>query len=115
MSIFVANVISTCLASSVPWSQVSDFRRCSGSVLMVAKRPSRTAVALWSSGRWTSIVYRVWRSTKVAIAERQFDPKIKSPSQCPGTVSYTHLRAHETDSYLVCRLLLEKKKKQDNL
>src|SRR5664279_482176 len=25
------------------------------------------------------------------------------------SVSYTHLRAHETDSYLVCRLLLEKK------
>src|SRR5680860_551797 len=23
-----------------------------------------------------------------------------------GSVSYTHLRAHETDSYLVCRLLL---------
>src|SRR5664279_1150114 len=29
-----------------------------------------------------------------------------------GPVSYTHLRAHETDSYLVCRLLLEKKKKK---
>ena len=28
-------------------------------------------------------------------------------------VSYTHLRAHETDSYLVCRLLLEKKKNTD--
>src|SRR5680860_805426 len=28
----------------------------------------------------------------------------------PTPVSYTHLRAHETDSYLVCRLLLEKKK-----
>src|SRR5664279_5875529 len=28
-------------------------------------------------------------------------------------VSYTHLRAHETDSYLVCRLLLEKKKSSD--
>src|SRR5665647_3812287 len=27
----------------------------------------------------------------------------------PVPVSYTHLRAHETDSYLVCRLLLEKK------
>src|SRR5665647_611947 len=26
----------------------------------------------------------------------------------PAAVSYTHLRAHETDSYLVCRLLLEK-------
>ena len=24
-----------------------------------------------------------------------------------GTVSYTHLRAHETSEYLVCRLLLE--------
>src|SRR5665647_3746718 len=30
-------------------------------------------------------------------------------------VSYTHLRAHETDSYLVCRLLLEKKKKQKQI
>ena len=28
-----------------------------------------------------------------------------------GTVSYTHLRAHETVLDLVCRLLLEKKKK----
>src|SRR5678809_1149608 len=27
-----------------------------------------------------------------------------------GTVSYTHLRAHETGRNLVCRLLLEKKK-----
>ena len=27
-----------------------------------------------------------------------------------GTVSYTHLRAHETCADLVCRLLLEKKK-----
>ena len=26
-----------------------------------------------------------------------------------NAVSYTHLRAHETDQYLVCRLLLEKK------
>src|SRR5664279_280875 len=32
----------------------------------------------------------------------------------PSAVSYTHLRAHETDSYLVCRLLLEKKKKTSN-
>ena len=28
------------------------------------------------------------------------------------TCLYTHLRAHEPDSYLVCRLLLEKKKKK---
>ena len=30
----------------------------------------------------------------------------------PDTVSYTHLRAHETVLDLVCRLLLEKKKKK---
>ena len=30
-------------------------------------------------------------------------------------VSYTHLRAHETPEHLVCRLLLEKKKKTNNL
>src|SRR5680860_1646313 len=30
------------------------------------------------------------------------------PVISPRSVSYTHLRAHETDSYLVCRLLLEK-------
>ena len=30
----------------------------------------------------------------------------------PASVSYTHLRAHETGRNLVCRLLLEKKKKK---
>ena len=33
---------------------------------------------------------------------------IKS-SRTSETVSYTHLRAHETEADLVCRLLLEKK------
>src|SRR5665213_4371704 len=32
----------------------------------------------------------------------------------PTPVSYTHLRAHETGRNLVCRLLLEKKKKTQN-
>ena len=32
------------------------------------------------------------------------------PEGSPDTVSYTHLRAHETGRNLVCRLLLEKKK-----
>src|SRR5664279_2452637 len=36
---------------------------------------------------------------------------MKPGSVIVDPVSYTHLRAHETDSYLVCRLLLEKKKK----
>src|SRR5665648_1111147 len=33
-------------------------------------------------------------------------------AQGVSTVSYTHLRAHETRHELVCRLLLEKKKKK---
>ena len=32
-----------------------------------------------------------------------------NPGNTPNTVSYTHLRAHETRHDLVCRLLLEKK------
>src|SRR5664279_1846213 len=38
---------------------------------------------------------------------------IANPSSLIGSaaLTYTHLRAHETDSYLVCRLLLEKKKR----
>src|SRR5665647_2760401 len=35
-----------------------------------------------------------------------FDQTLAKTTRDP--VSYTHLRAHETDSYLVCRLLLEK-------
>src|SRR5674536_386033 len=34
------------------------------------------------------------------------------PLRDPEPVSYTHLRAHETPEHLVCRLLLEKKKKK---
>src|SRR5680860_1280218 len=55
-------------------------------------------------------------------APERSDPLTVRPGRVPGrtraerairrpdrrAVSYTHLRAHETDSYLVCRLLLEK-------
>src|SRR5664279_1968158 len=38
-----------------------------------------------------------------------FDAAVKDYDKVLEPVSYTHLRANETDSYLVCRLLLEKK------
>src|SRR5665647_3315703 len=41
--------------------------------------------------------------------DRPPDPEPQGQRGLPRPVSYTHLRAHETDSYLVCRLLLEKK------
>eukprot|EP00825_Cyclidium_porcatum_P004223 TRINITY_DN11964_c0_g1_i2.p2 TRINITY_DN11964_c0_g1~~TRINITY_DN11964_c0_g1_i2.p2 ORF type:complete len:117 (-),score=12.83 TRINITY_DN11964_c0_g1_i2:6-356(-) len=37
---------------------------------------------------------------------------LRNPVDTNITVSYTHLRAHETRHDLVCRLLLEKKKKR---
>ena len=37
-------------------------------------------------------------------------PGIKYVARTLAAVSYTHLRAHETEADLVCRLLLEKKK-----
>src|SRR5450759_3809306 len=45
------------------------------------------------------------------IVRAQLDRSAESPSASAsaGTVSYTHLRAHETRHDLVCRLLLEKK------
>ena len=41
---------------------------------------------------------------------RNGDTLMARITPCP--VSYTHLRAHETPEHLVCRLLLEKKKKK---
>ena len=42
--------------------------------------------------------------------ERKKKYDFSTPYTISGTVSYTHLRAHETRHDLVCRLLLEKKK-----
>ena len=50
-------------------------------------------------------------SRTVTLLELLEDPENLNRIYQTVTVSYTHLRAHETDSYLVCRLLLEKKKK----
>src|SRR5678816_3038078 len=46
-------------------------------------------------------------TTEAMVAERPKEDEPKAPGG--GTVSYTHLRAHETPEHLVCRLLLEKK------
>ena len=54
-------------------------------------------------------------------SQQQLDMAVPDPEFCRQwgasafvidveTVSYTHLRAHETSAHLVCRLLLEKKK-----
>jgi len=51
-------------------------------------------------------IYRIVDNTAKAVnLPKKFSPHRIRP------VSYTHLRAHETKANLVCRLLLEKKKK----
>src|SRR5680860_1052763 len=60
------------------------------------------------------------RPTRVAeTSEPGLDPSATGDDKLviagESSVSYTHLRAHETDSYLVCRLLLEKKQKTKNI
>src|SRR5678815_5540427 len=47
-------------------------------------------------------------TSAIPASDRRREPGIAGA--CIGTVSYTHLRAHETPAHLVCRLLLEKKK-----
>ena len=49
----------------------------------------------------TAVTGKVKPGSKAAKRRKSF---------CARTVSYTHLRAHETSLHLVCRLLLEKKK-----
>src|SRR5680860_511000 len=50
-------------------------------------------------------VYNPAAAPRHAARSRCRRPPASARSATP--VSYTHLRAHETDSYLVCRLLLE--------
>ena len=58
-------------------------------------------------GRWKSEGEFI--NVRPFVSEKEKNGKIDEASDV--SVYYTHLRAHETDSYLVRRLLLEKKKK----
>src|SRR5665648_1276402 len=87
-----------------------------GSEMCIRDRPNNSqAQDLFSNGtkkcNSTSIIYRVtsWVSlTKTPGCQLEpYGPEYPTLE----SVSYTHLRAHETRHDLVCRLLLEKKKK----
>src|SRR5664279_1750841 len=89
--------------------------RSRGSVVRTGRRSDLTEIRQWRCPR-----RRVERADALSIKENKCcDARIRTLLK--GTcsvktlrpVSYTHLRAHETDSYLVCRLLLEKKKKEE--
>mgnify|MGYP003381601130 CR=1 FL=1 len=57
------------------------------------------------------------RKVRITMAEKKLDYQYVTENVWEAetrTVSYTHLRAHETVLDLVCRLLLEKKKNPKN-
>src|SRR5680860_1737554 len=84
-------------------------------LLLTRRRSPRSRAAAWRGrSRWGSTPIVVPRSSRPSrLADTTpGDDGTQHAMDCSGPVSYTHLRAHETDSYLVCRLLLEKKKKQ---
>src|SRR5665647_42411 len=93
---------------------------CAG-FLSPVYRADLTALAQVGSGahRLARRANALVLSIRAGVAKRSPGPCCWSTTRSAGgtacssrmaSVSYTHLRAHETDSYLVCRLLLEKKK-----
>eukprot|EP00658_Telonema_sp_P-2_P038489 TRINITY_DN27606_c0_g1_i1.p1 TRINITY_DN27606_c0_g1~~TRINITY_DN27606_c0_g1_i1.p1 ORF type:complete len:474 (-),score=126.28 TRINITY_DN27606_c0_g1_i1:40-1461(-) len=85
----VANGLNNVVKRVSSWSEQAHVQRASEMVLTGAKHANQ---ALNQAGRAAKTVGDSWLH------------KLRS-------VSYTHLRAHETPEHLVCRLLLEKKKK----
>ena len=85
----------------------------SGQRLNVTDRTIPLQLALtttWGKAKLPPISYAIMPGTDGVVLLGL--PTLRDLGLDPYTpVSYTHLRAHETDSYLVCRLLLEKKKK----
>ena len=85
----------------------------------MARHPNRARLDAWLDGAEHDIDEHVENcehcvETLTSISAETTEPKNKSELK-PALlqllpVSYTHLRAHETEADLVCRLLLEKKK-----
>src|SRR5664279_5145509 len=76
-------------------------------------RAAKILREVFESGRPLTYV-RTSEEIRAGRVLREVGLRLFAPAPVPvwtwSPVSYTHLRAHETDSYLVCRLLLEKKK-----
>src|SRR5665647_3956724 len=74
----------------------------------VAQQPSETEEYLLSRVLAYCLEYAEGIAFSKGIAEPDVPALAVRDLTGAMPVSYTHLRAHETDSYLVCRLLLEK-------
>eukprot|EP00658_Telonema_sp_P-2_P029560 TRINITY_DN22478_c0_g1_i1.p1 TRINITY_DN22478_c0_g1~~TRINITY_DN22478_c0_g1_i1.p1 ORF type:complete len:118 (-),score=17.54 TRINITY_DN22478_c0_g1_i1:104-457(-) len=94
-------------SSNRPWSG-TRFLDC-----RIISIPEGTS-SFFSGSHSTGTMDFWWLSAKMSSSLQALDSKKAGESKgiTPAPVSYTHLRAHETPEHLVCRLLLEKKKKR---
>src|SRR5665647_3774818 len=82
------------------------------SQILCMKRKASSCCTLTSTPKlFPSVSMDFWKAARSKFSCGASASMIMVKMPCIIAVSYTHLRAHETDSYLVCRLLLEKKKK----
>src|SRR5674476_1583390 len=79
-------------------------RTCRSTLVTSGFHPLRKSATGSGSGSGRLVVEIVGGVTEVSLHVRY------GGISGPRSVSYTHLRAHETGRNLVCRLLLEKKK-----
>ena len=71
-----------------------------------------TGIVVDIDGDWVT-VHAGLKSEGVIPVEQFYNEQGELTIKVGDPVSYTHLRAHETGRNLVCRLLLEKKKKKN--
>src|SRR5450756_2673709 len=105
----VSSEVTTDQTSGISIISASGMRKkCHG--LNGQRRGRRSGTASRSSGRPApiSVPLSITPPSRLAVDAPGADLELDERD----AVSYTHLRAHETRHDLVCRLLLEKKKKQ---
>src|SRR5665811_1502131 len=72
---------------------------------------SATSFSMVMPGRHSLAGFRLITVSNISVGARSVAvvarPALPHTNETSGTVSYTHLRAHETVLDLVCRLLLE--------
>src|SRR5680860_379757 len=91
-----------------------DLKELSGRVMAADVGGTKTNLSLYQMDdgalqpiKQKSYITKDHSSFQEIVKKFKNEDLLKIDSMCLGAVSYTHLRAHETDSYLVCRLLLE--------
>src|SRR5678810_1209007 len=110
--LFFSSIWLSVAGSAQSWAKQYDFvDECSCGLALVSKDGKRGFVT--KEGKLViPVIYDDALHFTEGMAAVKKDGKWGYLDSTGKAVSYTHLRAHETGRNLVCRLLLEKKKKK---